>query len=548
MDSRPIILVAVAPAEARAAVTAELHRRYAADYRVVPAEPGSSAIALDPGTAVALVISDDVSDTSEATFPTVRRLFPDARRCLLIEWRSWSSPTASRMVWNLLAAGHIDYYAVRPRHSPDEYFHRTVTEFLLEWSRAASSPPPDATVIANESTARTHDIRRFLARIGVRYAVHDSLGADAAPPAPPLVQLSDGQLLRDPSNAELARASGLTTALPQDPVDLAIVGAGPAGLAAAVYAASEGLNTLVLERDAVGGQAGSSSLIRNYLGFARGVSGADLADRAYQQAWVFGARFAHTREVTALAVDGDRYVLDVAPEPGTGTAHSVAARSVVLATGVSYRRLTIPDLDPYVGSAVFYGASSIEAKGQAGKVVHVVGGGNSAGQAALHLARYASHVELIVRGTTLAESMSRYLVDQLDAAGVTVLGESRVVGGGGDTAGNLDHIVVRNRQTGADAAVPTRALFITIGAAPHTQWLGDRVLRDRWGFVLTGADITDEGGRRAWPHDRPPGTLEASLPGVFAVGDVRRGSVKRVASAVGEGSVVITSVHNYLAG
>jgi len=505
VDTRPVILVAVNTDDKRATLAAELERRYGADYRIT-STVGSGVDALSAASSdaqeVALVLSDELQliGVAPGTFVQAHRLFRDARRCAVVEWRAWSSEAASRSIWTALAAGDIDYYVVLPRRSPDEYFHRTITEFLLEWARDTTPPPAPAAAI------------------------------DA----------------RVPSRAELAREKGLTTALPASTVDLAIVGGGPSGLAAAVYAASEGLDTLVIERGAVGGQAGSSSLIRNYLGFARGVSGVDLADRAYQQAWVFGAHFAHTREVVGMSIESDGFQLDVAPELAGAGRESVSARSVVLATGVTYRRLPIPDLERYVGSSVFYGASSVEARAQAGRTVHVVGGGNSAGQAALHLARYAAQVSLIVRGATLAESMSKYLIEQLDAAGVTVIVESRVVGGGGDASGRLDHIVLRNRVSGRDATVPSHALFITIGAAPHTDWVPPEALRDKWGFVLTGPDIVAEGGRRAWPYDRLPAPLETSVPGLFAVGDVRRGSVKRVASAVGEGSVAISSVHEFL--
>lgn len=357
----------------------------------------------------------------------------------------------------------------------------------------------------------------------------------------PLVRLLDGRVLSDPSYTELARAYGLTTELPElAEVDVAIVGAGPAGLAAAVYAASEGLRTLVIERESIGGQAGSSSLIRNYLGFSRGISGSELAARAYQQAWVFGARFAHSREAVGLGQDTDGFRLTIAP------GEELRARSLVIAAGVSYRLLGVAELDARVGSSVFYGASAVEARAQAGKTVHVVGGGNSAGQAALHLAGYATSVTLLVRGPTLAESMSQYLIDQLRAAGVRVETDVEVVGGGGP-ADRLDHLALRSRTSGADRVVPSDALFVLIGAAPHTGWLPDDVVRDRWGYILTGSDVLTEGGRRAWPHDRLPGQLETSVPGVFAVGDVRRGSVKRVASAVGEGSVVVSAVHEHLA-
>jgi len=551
---RPVILLSIRDESARTTVARELERRYAPDYLIV-ATDGNAAASEALGTAarkgeqVALLLSDEPSPLAagETIFAQARRLFPDVRRGLLIEWGSWADHATADAVLALMATGQIDYYVIRPWHSPDEYFHRTVTEFLLEWERAIGERPREVTVIGDAAQPRTHDLRNLLARGGVphAYAFPDSpegmrvlLESGVTYAGVPLVRLLDGRILSDPTNAELAAAYGLSTELPKDEVDVAIVGAGPAGLSAAVYAASEGLRTLVIERESIGGQAGSSALIRNYLGFSRGISGSELAQRAYQQAWVFGATFAHSREVLAIRPDGDWFVLTVSP------GEEVRARSVVLATGVTYRRLDVPELAAFEGSSVFYGASAVEAKVQTGRIVHVVGGGNSAGQAALHLARYAKSVTLLVRGGRVAESMSQYLIDQLKAAGVRIEVLVDVAGGGGGGHG-LDHLVLRNRATGVEREEPSDALFVLIGAAPHTRWLPASVLRDRWGYILTGTDVTE--GGRAWPHDRMPEALETSVPGIFAVGDTRRGSVKRVASAVGEGSVVVSSVHAFLA-
>jgi thioredoxin reductase (NADPH) len=566
---RPIILLAIASIAARNAVLRELERRYTLDYRVVPtagaAEAHSALVdALRHGERVALLLADEAAvgqptDPGSTLFPEARLRFPDLRRGLLIEWGSWAKPSTRDAVLQLMGTGQIDYYVIRPWHSPDEYFHRTVTEFLLEWERSVNERPREVTVIGEDTQPRTHELRSLLARGGVPhgYSTPDSpagmrMLADSriTYAGVPLVRLIDGAVLSDPSNSELAAAYGLGTSLPEAAdVDVAIIGAGPAGLAAAVYAASEGLSTWVIEREAIGGQAGSSSLIRNYLGFSRGISGSELAQRAYQQAWVFGAGFTHSREVVGLEIDDDRYRLIVSPEGAVGTAvpgpsQQLQARSVVLAVGVDYRRLDVPDLEPFAGAAVFYGASVVEAKAQAGKTVHVVGGGNSAGQAALHLARYAASVTLLVRGATLAESMSSYLIDQLDAAGVQIENLTEVTGGGG--ADRLDHLVLRNRVTGDEKQVTSDALFLLIGASPHTSWLPKEVLRDTWGYILTGSDVVEAAGD-ASPQERMPDVLATSVPGVFAVGDVRRGSVKRVASAVGEGSVVVSAVHGFLA-
>jgi thioredoxin reductase (NADPH) len=364
---------------------------------------------------------------------------------------------------------------------------------------------------------------------------HDTKGADVVVWMPAL----GGKVLLDPTEAELAEAWGVSTGLDTDDrnFDLLIVGAGPAGLGAAVYASSEGLRTLSVERETIGGQAGASSLIRNYLGFSRGVSGAELAQRGYQQAWVFGARFMLTREVDGIRPAEGGFVASI------GDVGEVRARVVVLATGVSYRRLGIPELEALKGAGVYYGASVSEAHALTGLTAAVVGGGNSAGQAVLHLQRYCSRVTLVVRGKALTEGMSSYLVDAIEAAdNIDVRTTTEVVSGGGD--GRLEWIRLRDRETGAEDDIPADGLFVMIGAEPRTGWLPNSVKRDRLGFVLAGVDAAASG---TWPLERQPYPYETTQPGVFVVGDARAGSVKRVASAVGEGSVVVTQVHQLLA-
>lgn len=557
--SRPptAILVVAADDGARRALLDPLERRYAQDYRVIGAAgPAAGVAAIDElrtaGGDLALVLADDASavDDHASVFAAARRAFPDVRRGFVIEWGSWADRRTADAVLQLMSHLQIDYYVVRPTHSPDESFHRAVTDFLREWEASVGKRHRAFTIIGDGAQPRTHDLRRLLDRSGVPA---DHLGPDSPDALAllaeagvdyaglPLVRTPAGRVLADPDDAELARAHGLTTELPTGVRDLVVIGAGPAGLAAAVYAASEGLDTLVLEADSIGGQAGSSSLIRNYLGFSRGVSGAELAQRAYQQAWVFGARFGHTRRVTGMRV-GDGFELQVAPD------EVVRARAVVLASGVEYRRLSAPGLQPFVGASVFYGATSVEARAQAGRDVLVVGGGNSAGQAALHLARYAGSVTIVVRGDSLAASMSRYLIDQLEAMGVRLVTGARVVDASAASADRLERVVLERSASDERFEVPADAVFITIGARPRTEWLPPEVLRDRWGSVITGPEVLAEGGRRVWQGETgtEPAPLETSVPGCFAVGDVRRGSVKRVASAVGEGSVVISSVHRHL--
>jgi thioredoxin reductase (NADPH) len=552
----PAIVVCSRVPERRAAVVAQLEERYASRYDVLEAAtPGETADLLRDaahrGQQVAVLLADDPGTVDEGAtvFRLASQLFPDVRRGLLVEWGAWGDPNTADLVLRLMAQGQIDYYVIRPWHSPDEYFHRTVTEFLVEWDRSIGLRPREVSVVGDRLGARVHEVRRLLAHSGIPHGFVDS-GTDegasllreaGVPPGPAtVVLLHDGRVLVDPTDAELATAYGLVVDIDDDAVfDVVVVGAGPAGLAAAVYSSSEGLRTLVVERSSIGGQAASSSLIRNYLGFSRGISGSELTQRAYQQAWVFGCQFAHV--TTAVSLDPTDGGLVV----GLGPDHRIRCTSVVLATGVSYRRLDVPELERFESAGVYYGASAFDARGLRDGLVHVVGGGNSAGQAALHFARYARKVTLLVRHASLSTTMSQYLIDTLAAAGVDVRVRSVVVGGSG--TGRLERLVIQDVDTGSTTEDPTDGVFVLIGAQPRTQWLPDAVHRDTGGYVLTGTDVIEEGGTGAWPHEGAPLALETSMRGVFAVGDVRRGSVKRVASAVGEGSVVVSSVHQRVA-
>ena len=348
-----------------------------------------------------------------------------------------------------------------------------------------------------------------------------------------------GTRLVDPTDAEILEAWGIPTSLPDvdRSFDLLVVGAGPAGLGTAVYASSEGVRTVVVEREAIGGQAGSSSLIRSYLGFSRGLSGAELVQRGYQQAWVFGARFVVTREIDQLTPTAGGFVAHIR------NVGEVSARAVVISTGVSYRRIGVPSLEELSGQGVYYGASVTAAQALTGLAAGIVGAGNSAGQAALHLARYCASVHLIARGPSLSDSMSAYLVDAISAMPmIKVYLNTEVVGGHGD--GQLEWVTLRDRTNGYEQRLPLASLFVMIGARPRTDWLPAAVDRDQYGFLYTGAEA---GSCPSWNLARSPHPHETSIPGLFAVGDVRSGSVKRVASAVGEGSVVVSEIHQYLA-
>ena len=556
-NARAILLAVDDEADARAHLERELHR-YESDYDVVVTDSADDALTrletfAAEGHAVAIVLADQWMPglTGAEVLTRCRALHPRAKRGLLIDFGAWGDPPTAAAIRHAMAVGDIDYYVLKPWRDHDELFHRTISEFFYEWSRAESRETREIVLVAPPNAPRGYELRNLLVRNGLPhvYASSDSeegvallaevghAGTDC-----PVVVLHDGRVLVDPTNAELARAYGVTTTLvEQRDFDVVIVGAGPAGLSAAVYAAAEGLPALVIEGEAIGGQAGTSSRIRNYLGFSRGISGAELAQRAYQQAWVFGANFLLMQHVTGLRTEGDQHVVSV----GDGT--EVRGRTVVLATGVEYRRLGVPEVEALVGAGVYYGSSVGEAQACAGSHAFVVGGGNSAGQAALHLAKHAAQVSLLVRADSLAPSMSLYLREEIDAApNVDVQYATQVVGGGG--RGRLDHLVLRDIRSGADREVAAGALFLLIGARPRTDWLPPTIAHDPAGFLLTGAEIERGPGPGEWPLDRAPFAYETSLPGVFAVGDVRARSVKRVASAVGEGSVVIQQIGNYLQG
>lgn len=404
--------------------------------------------------------------------------------------------------------------------------------------------PQTVHIVGESWSGRAYELRETFERCAVphSFCLADSLEgrgliAKAGPEVRlPLMVLPDGRALSDPTNAEIAEAAGATSDFDEDIYDVVIVGAGPAGLSAAVYGASEGLRTLVLDAGGVGGQVRSSSLVRNYLGFPKGVSGSRLAEQAYEQASVFGATFVFMHRVTALARSGELLSVSVAD------GRRAAARTVVLAMGATYRRLDVPALEELRGAGVFYGGPVSEAPALSGKEAFVVGGGNSAGQAVLHLARYASHVTLVVRAISLEAGMSHYLIQEIEATpNIAVRTGTEVVGGSGE--GHLQQLVLCQRATGDREPVPADALFVLIGADPHTDWLPSEIARDSRGFLLTG-ELLD---RTTWLLDREPYSLETSMPGVFAVGDVRRSSVKRVASAVGEGSIAIRLVQELLA-
>jgi len=528
----------------------QLAERYARHYEVVPMRtPDDAGDLLDrlaaDGTDIALVVAGPAAldGAGGGLFDHARRAHPQAKRALLISPNVWTDPLQAATIRAAMALGRIDHFLLEPGPPPDEVFHEGISSFLLEWARERRLVPHTVHIVGEEWAGRAYELRAVFENCAVphRFSLADSeqgreILAKAGPDARlPLMLLPDGRALSDPSNAEIALAAGAPETLDDVLFDLLIVGAGPAGLSAAVYGASEGLRVVVVDAAGIGGQARSSSLIRNYLGFARGVSGSRLAEQAYDQAAALGANFVFMHEATALRRSGIDFALELAD------GRTIHARVVILATGASYRRLDIPGLDELIGAGVFYGGPVSEAPTLAGREVFVVGGGNSAGQAALHLARYARHVTILIRSRSLAAAMSYYLVQAVAAApNVAVRTTTEVVGGGGGA--HLERLVLRDTATGAVDTVAADALFVLIGARPLTEWLPNELARDRTGFLLTGADIA--GG---WPLPRPPFPMETSVPRILAAGDVRSGSVKRVAAAVGEGATAVQAVHRVLA-
>jgi thioredoxin reductase (NADPH) len=543
----PVLVAVDEDAGALRDVERELHDRYARHYRVMcMRSPHEARECLEDlaaaGEEVALVLAGQWLSgmTGSELLEEARHLHPHAKRGLLIAWGGWGDRATGEAIFDSIARGRIDYYVLRPSGSPDELFHQAISSLLLEWAEARREAPYTTYVVGESWSGRAYELRDVLERCAMphSFCLADSndgraLLADAGEGVKlPLVVFPDGTVLADPGDAEIARASGSAVTPERTDFDLVIVGSGPAGLSAAVYGASEGFSTLVVDEGGLGGQATFSSLIRNYLGFPRGVSGRRLAQQAYEQAWVFGAKFAFMQTVTDLRRERDGLLVTLS------YGGRVRARALLLATGASYRRLGIPALEALNGAGVFYGGPTSEAPAMAGLDVYVLGGANSAGQAALYLARYARSVTLVVRAQSLGAGMSHYLVRQLEATPrLKVRLGTEIVGGGGD--GWLEHLVLRDNE-GSEETVAADGLFLMLGARPHTEWLPEEIDRDSRGFVLTGADLRDD---RAWPLDRSPFLLETSMPGVFAAGDVRHGSVKRVASAVGEGSVAIQLLH-----
>ncbi len=539
--NKPVILVND-PDGGDAPAGRELVARYSRDYTIVVTTESRVALdhlrtLADDAADLALVLTDRRVEGSNELLDAARSHHAHARRGLLLAWNE--NRAQREAIAAAFAQRRAECVVMRPAASPDERFHRSITELLDEWWRGRGTPTAAILIVGPQRSARISEICDVLQRHDMPFAFHPSDSESGAAILKscavsttdvPVVTLRDGRTFVNPTNVELANALGARTRPGSGVYDVIVVGGGPAGLSAAVYAESEGLRTALIEPIAMGGQAGTSSMIRNYLGFPRGISGAELAARAFEQAILFGTEMIYGNAATGLRADGDLRIVQLADGV------EVIGRSVVIATGVSYRTLDVAGLEALNGIGVFYGSAISEAATLTGQPVFVVGGGNSAGQAALYLSKFASQVTILVRSSSLASSMSQYLITEIDATpNIVVQFETAVVGGSGD--GRLERVDLRHGQSQSIETVPAAAIFILIGAQPFTDWLPADVMRDDWGYVATGPSEREQ--------DRLP--YESTMPGVFAVGDVRRDSVKRVASATGEGAVCVRLVHEYLA-
>jgi thioredoxin reductase (NADPH) len=549
MPSKPVIFTLDDDPEVLQAIQRDLRREFGKDYRIMRADGGAEALdALQQmklrNDEVALFLVDQrMPEISGVEFlGRAREFFPNAKRALLT---AYADTNAAIQAINEIS---LDYYLMKPWDPPEEHLFPIVHDLIDQWQANYRPAFEGLRVIGHQWSPDAHRVKDFLARNRVPYRWLD-LEADPENArlisslenvVLPVVLLSDGTALMNPTNAQIAGQVGLKTQAAQPFYDLAIVGGGPAGLAAAVYGASEGLHTILIEREAPGGQAGTSSRIENYLGFPSGLSGNDLARRAVAQATRFGVEILTPAEVVNVRIENQYRILVLSD------GSEISCHALMIATGVSYKRIEVMGCDALTGMGIYYGAAMTEAPSMNGQDVFIVGAGNSAGQAAMYFSKYAKTIYMVIRGDSLGKSMSQYLVNQIEATeNIKVLTYTEVMGVHG--AEHLEAVTLIQNQTHETEKYPAAGLFVFIGASPHTDWLEGVVERDQYGFIITGGDLIREGKPpKGWKLERMPFLLEASVPGIFVAGDVRHRSVKRVASAVGEGSIAVQFIHQYL--
>ncbi|MGB8593677.1 MAG: FAD-dependent oxidoreductase [Candidatus Acidiferrales bacterium] len=552
--AKPILLSVDDDSDVLRAIERDLRSKYGAEYRVIASDSPEQALTLlgqlkVRNDSVALLLADQRMPHMDgvAFLQEAMRIFPEAKRALLTAYADTNAAISA------INQANINYFFLKPWDPPAEHLYPQLDDLLDDW-RASYRPTFEGIrVLGTRWSPRSYDLRDFLARNRVPYQWIDvelssndpetkrlleALGPDAS--SLPVVLFPDGTKLLEGVPAEVAQRVGLRTRAQTSFYDLAIAGGGPAGLAAAVYGASEGLHTVMIEREAPGGQAGMSSRIENYLGFPMGLSGGDLARRAVVQAQRFGVEILAPQEAVGVRTEGPYRIVRLAD------GNEISCHALLIATGVQWRRLDAPGIDRLQGAGVYYGGGSTEALSCKGEIIYVIGGANSAGQAAMNFAKYADRVVIAVRGSSLSSTMSQYLIDQIkETSNIQVWAHASVSEAHGET--HLEEISFLCSDTGRVERVPANAMFIFIGALPRTDWLGDVVQRDDRGFVLTGPDLIREGQHlKGWALERDPFLLETNIPGIFAIGDVRHGSVKRVASGVGEGSVAVQFIHQYL--
>jgi len=546
---KPVLLTVDDDADVLSAIARDLRKKYGRDYRVLRAESGATALSIlrelkELGDPVALVLSDQrMPEMSGVTLlAETMALHPKCKRALLTAYADTEAAIGA------INTSQVDYYLLKPWDPPEEKVYPILDDLLDDWRASFRPGFGGVRVIGDRWSAKGHRIRDFLARNQVPYQFLDvetteegrELAVDLDPSALPLVILPSGVRITAPEPADIAEQIGLTATATQNFYDLAIVGAGPAGLACAVYGGSEGLRTVLLEMEAPGGQAGTSSKIENYLGFPAGLSGADLARRGVTQARKFGVEILTPQEATGLRVEGPYKYLKLSD------GSEISCHVLMLAMGVSWNLLPAAGADRLTGSGIYYGAAVTETQNAKGQTVYMVGGGNSAGQAAMYFKDFAEKVVLILRGDSLGAKMSHYLVNRIeDTPNIEVRTHTEIRACHGSD--RLEQLELWDGRSDRSEVVPAKYLFVFLGATPRTEWVRDIVACDERGFILTGPDLDPRSHLRHWPLERPPFLLETSLPGVFACGDVRRDSVKRVASAVGEGSVAVYFMHQVLA-